>query len=360
MKPWREIAVPHRDVLEGTFQQSEFAADITAVSTGRAPAANTRTRSRFSSGPLSPRDALAAHAGRPAAQRQRRRTGHPVADGLRRWQDAHHAGRLHLATRKCPLSDLRGHPALIEKAGLMDVPQARVAVLDGTAHAPGQAWKRGRQRSRRCGASWRGNSAERRLRPGEGIRRHRHFAGQGRAARAARRYAPCVVLIDELVAYVRQFPEGQTLTGGSYDSNLSFVQALTEAAKLVPTAIVLASLPESDVEAGGQTRSGSPSSTRKDLRPRAGALETRRDGRGFRDRPQATFSSRSRHKGARRGLPRVRGCLYRRRGETARRDAGGPLLRPTCRRLIRFIPKSSTGSTRTGQPSTAFSAPAAC
>src|SRR5207245_6182122 len=42
------------------------------------------------------------------------------------------------------------------------------------------------------------------------------------------RHAPCVVLIDELVAYVRQFPEGQTLSGGGYDSNLSFVQALTE------------------------------------------------------------------------------------------------------------------------------------
>src|SRR6266700_1271879 len=36
MRPWREIAVPHRDVLEGTFQQSEFAADITAVHTGKA------------------------------------------------------------------------------------------------------------------------------------------------------------------------------------------------------------------------------------------------------------------------------------------------------------------------------------
>ena len=36
MKPWREVAVPHRDVLEGTFQQAEFAADITAVNTGRA------------------------------------------------------------------------------------------------------------------------------------------------------------------------------------------------------------------------------------------------------------------------------------------------------------------------------------
>jgi len=48
-------------------------------------------------------------------------------------------------------------------------------------------------------------------------------------------YAPCVVLVDELVAYIRQFPNGQTLSGGSYDSNLSFVQALTEAIKLVPT-----------------------------------------------------------------------------------------------------------------------------
>ncbi len=36
MKSWREIAVPHRDVLEGTFQQSEFADDITAVHSGKA------------------------------------------------------------------------------------------------------------------------------------------------------------------------------------------------------------------------------------------------------------------------------------------------------------------------------------
>ena len=36
LKPWREIAVPHADVLEGSFLQSEFAADITAVHTGKA------------------------------------------------------------------------------------------------------------------------------------------------------------------------------------------------------------------------------------------------------------------------------------------------------------------------------------
>jgi predicted AAA+ superfamily ATPase len=51
---------------------------------------------------------------------------------------------------------------------------------------------------------------------------------------------------------VRQFPRGKVLSGGTYDSNLSFVQALTEACKLVPRAIMLASLPESEVEAGSQ------------------------------------------------------------------------------------------------------------
>ena len=61
-----------------------------------------------------------------------------------------------------------------------------------------------------------------------------------------------MILIDELVAYVRQFEDGKTLSGGSFDSNLSFVQALTEALKAVPNAVLLASLPESDKEAGSQ------------------------------------------------------------------------------------------------------------
>ena len=37
LKPWREIARPHKDVLEGTFKQSEFAADISQVAAGSAP-----------------------------------------------------------------------------------------------------------------------------------------------------------------------------------------------------------------------------------------------------------------------------------------------------------------------------------
>ena len=36
LKPWREIAVPHEDVLKGTFQQAEFAADLSRVHDGTA------------------------------------------------------------------------------------------------------------------------------------------------------------------------------------------------------------------------------------------------------------------------------------------------------------------------------------
>ena len=39
LAPWRNIAKPHEDVLKGTFQQAEFAADITQVVNGKATGA---------------------------------------------------------------------------------------------------------------------------------------------------------------------------------------------------------------------------------------------------------------------------------------------------------------------------------
>src|SRR5215813_10005925 len=135
----------------------------------------------------------------------------------------------------------------------MDVPHARVAVLDGGAHAPGQPWRRGRQATKTLWGelAWQLGGSE-----AFALIKDADVTGTSPGKDVLRdlleRHAPCVILIDELVAYVRQFPEGQTLTGGTYDSNLSFTQALTEAAKLAPRAIVLASLPESDVEAGSQ------------------------------------------------------------------------------------------------------------
>ena len=64
--------------------------------------------------------------------------------------------------------------------------------------------------------------------------------------------APCLILIDEWVAYLRQIYKVDGLPSGSFDANLSFVQSLTEAVKASPGTLLVASLPASQIEVGGE------------------------------------------------------------------------------------------------------------
>ena len=251
MKPWREIAVPHPDVLEGTFQQSEFAADITAVRDGKATREYQNAAAFFERTFITEGMRLLLLQ---VAQRLNGQGGEPVVQ----LQTAFGGGKTHtmlavyhLATREGSLQELAGIPAILDQTGMMDIPKANVAILDGTAHAPGQPWQRDDQQVNTLWGelAWQLGGPD-----GYDIVREADATGTSPGKNVLRdllsRFAPCVVLIDELVAYVRQFADGKSLTGGTYNSNLSFVQALTEASKLVPGAIVLASLPESEVEAG--------------------------------------------------------------------------------------------------------------
>jgi predicted AAA+ superfamily ATPase len=252
LKPWREVIVPHPDVLNGTFQQSEFAADLTAVRTGKATPEYGDAQAFYE------RTFITEGMGRlltQVSQRLNGKGGEPVIQ----LQTAFGGGKTHtllavyhLASRKCPLGELVGIPALLDHAGLLDVPQAQIAVLDGTAHAPGQPWMHGNQAIRTLWGelAWQLGQAE-----GFALVQESDANGTSPGkdvlCTLLSRYAPCVVLLDELVVYIRQFVESQPLSGGTYDSNLSFIQSLTEAAKLVQNAVVLASLPESDSQAGG-------------------------------------------------------------------------------------------------------------
>lgn len=65
-------------------------------------------------------------------------------------------------------------------------------------------------------------------------------------------FSPCLILIDEWVAYVRQVYNKDNLPAGSFDANFTFAQSLTEAVKRVPRALLLASIPSSDIEIGGE------------------------------------------------------------------------------------------------------------
>ena len=145
LKPWREIIAPHADVLEGTFQQSEFAADITAVHTGKASVEYQDAAAFFDRTYITEGMRLLLTS---VANRLNGKGGDPVIQ----LQTAFGGGKTHtmlavyhMATRECSLDELVGIPGLLDQAGLMDVPKARVAVIDGSDLAPGQPRKHGNQ-----------------------------------------------------------------------------------------------------------------------------------------------------------------------------------------------------------------------
>src|SRR5688572_12847513 len=126
----------------------------------------------------------------------------------------------HLASRRCSLGELAGIPALLDRANLLDVPQAQIAILDGATHAPGQPWKQGKQPIRTLWGemAWQLGQAE-----GYALVQESDANGTSPGkdvlVTLLARFAPCVVLLDELVVYIRQFVESQPLSGGTYDSN---------------------------------------------------------------------------------------------------------------------------------------------
>ncbi|MFN4263968.1 MAG: ATP-binding protein [Thioalkalivibrionaceae bacterium] len=253
LKPWREVAVPHEDVLKGTFQQAEFAADLSRVHVGTATGEYQNPVLFFQRTFITEGMRLLLDS---VVKRLSGKGGDPVIQ----LQTAFGGGKTHtmlavyhLAKGEVPASDLQGVAAILDAAQITELPRARVAVLDGIKSSPNQPIKREGQVVRTLWGdlAWQLGGAE-----GYALVADADTSGTspGKAVLETllARCAPCVILIDELVAYVRQFEEGKALTGGTFDSNLSFVQALTEALKAVPTAVLLASLPESNKEAGSQ------------------------------------------------------------------------------------------------------------
>jgi predicted AAA+ superfamily ATPase len=251
LKPWREIAVPHEDVLKGTFQQAEFAADLSRVHDRTATPEYQDPKLFFERTFITEGMGLLLDS---VVKRLTSGGGDPVIQ----LQTAFGGGKTHtmlavyhLTNGEAPASELAGIPPILDKAGVTELPNANIAVLDGNKLAPNIPQKHGEitartlwgelawQLGREAGYALVKDADESGTSPGKEV-----------LADLLAQNAPCVILIDEMVAYTRQFEEGKSYTGGSYDSNISFIQALTESLKAVPNAVLLASLPESDKEAG--------------------------------------------------------------------------------------------------------------
>jgi predicted AAA+ superfamily ATPase len=252
IKPWREVAHPHKDVLEGTFKQSEFAADISQVHAGTAEPEYGDPEKFFARTFIT--EGM-RHLLMSVAQRLSGRGGDPVIQ----LQTAFGGGKTHtllavyhLASRQCPTEKLAGIPPLLDAAGVTTLPTARVAVIDGIKFSPSLPR---RHAGTTVNTLWGDLAVQLLGAEGYGLLAEADQAGTSPGKDALttllQRAAPCVVLLDELVAYVRQLELGKSYPGGTFDSNITFIQALTEAMKGVPNAMLLASLPQSETEAAG-------------------------------------------------------------------------------------------------------------
>ena len=263
LKPWREVVTPHQDVASGRYQQAEFAADLWQVHLGegtdeyRDPVEFFRrtyltdSLKRMLVGAMR---RLSGQGGDPVVQLQTNFGGGKTHSMLALY---------HLFSGVSP-TELAGIDAVMQEAGTSRLPTVRRVVLVGNKISPGNpvtkpdgttvrtlwgelAWQLGGSRAfARVKAD-----DEKATSPGDVLRE------------LFIEYGPCLVLVDEWVAYARQLHDQSDLPAGGFETQFSFAQVLTESARLANNCLLVISLPASDtagsphsraddVEVGGQ------------------------------------------------------------------------------------------------------------
>ncbi len=270
LKPWREVVTPHQDVTSGRYQQAEFAADLWQVHLGegspeyRDPSEFFRrtyltdSLKRLLDGAVR---RLAGTGGDPVVQLQTNFGGGKTHSML----------ALYHLFSGAPVDELPGIDAVMQNAGVAALPSVNRVVLVGTKIQPGNpvtkadgtkvrtlwgeiAWQLGQS----AGGEAEARRAYERVRPDD-----EHATNPGDALRQLlNEYGPSLILIDEWVAYARQLHDEGDLPAGSFETQFTFAQALSESAKAAKNCLLVISLPASestdsphagadDVEVGG-------------------------------------------------------------------------------------------------------------
>lgn len=246
LKPWREVVMPHDDVASGRYQQAEFAADLWQVHLGegtpeyRDPVEffrRTYLTESLKDMLVGALRRLTVGGGDPVVQLQTNFGGGKTHSMLTLY---------HLFSGIAP-TELAGIDEVMAAAGASTLPTARRVVLVGNKISPGNpsekadgtvvhtlwgelAWQLGGKKAyARIQAD-----DEKATSPGDVLRE------------LFNEYGPCLILIDEWVAYARQLLDQSDLPAGGFETQFTFAQVLTESAKLAKNCLLVISLPASD------------------------------------------------------------------------------------------------------------------
>ncbi|MFZ1829153.1 MAG: Swt1 family HEPN domain-containing protein [Candidatus Competibacteraceae bacterium] len=250
LKPWREVVMPHDDVASGRYQQAEFAADLWQVQLGQGTD-EYRDPVEFFRRTYLTESLKAMLIG--AVRRLTVGGGASGGDPVVQLQTNFGGGKTHSMLALYHLfsgiapTDLAGIDAVLSAAGASTIPTARRVVLVGNKISPGNpttkpdgtvvrtlwgelAWQLG---GKKAFARIKADD-EKATSPGDVLRE------------LFNEYGPCLILIDEWVAYARQLHDQSDLPAGGFETQFTFAQVLTESAKLAKNCLLVISLPASD------------------------------------------------------------------------------------------------------------------
>jgi hypothetical protein len=264
LKPWREVVTPHPDVASGRYQQAEFAADLWQVYKKEGSDEYKHPTEFF-------RRTFITEGLKRLLMRSLERLAGTGGDPVVELQTNFGGGKTHsmlalyhlfsgLAAGELPgVEDL-----LKESTGLKIAPGVRRAVFVGTQISPGRehkkpdgtivrtiwgeiAWQLGGKEGYKLIADDDKNGTN----PGDVL------------TQLFNKYSPCLILFDEWVAYARQLHGDKDLPAGTFETQFTFAQALTESVKAAKQTLLIISIPASesphqkgdrvtDIEVGGE------------------------------------------------------------------------------------------------------------
>ena len=255
LRPWRLVVKPHPDVASGRFIQAEFAADLAQVVQGKADPEYGDPKEFFRRTYLTEglMDLLVTGIRRLTGQ-----GGDPVVQ----LQTSFGGGKTHsmlalyhILGGQIGFTEIPGGEDIIGQIGEVDDRiEARRAVIVGTAFSPTEP----RQYADCTTRTLWGDIA---YQIG-GVEAYRVVEkadmtgvspGSDTILQLLEKYGPALLIIDELVAFARNlYNVSERLPAGSFDAVMTFVQSLTEAVNRSSDSMLLVSIPESDIEIGGE------------------------------------------------------------------------------------------------------------
>jgi len=257
---WRDVIEPHPDVAQGRYKKAEFAADLAQVARGE--------------GALEYRDPVEFFARTfvtegmtgllsQALRRVCGKDGEPVIQ----LKTAFGGGKTHsilalyhMMRGTVSVDKIPNVKPVLERAGVSTLPKTNVAVLVGTAIDPTKSRRPKNMPGITINTLWGEMAAQLAESTNNSslydLVRESDKKGVSPGSETLKELfdaaAPCLVLMDELVAYAKKLYGAKDLPAGTFDNFITFIHEITEAARASKNSLVVASIPESDLEIGGE------------------------------------------------------------------------------------------------------------